>query len=77
MVQRYFRRVMHDLRWSCRFRHRSRGIPYGFGTRQGAVVSAFIADHGHYELDVKADHPRPPIETVRGDWATKRLREPG
>jgi hypothetical protein len=28
--------------------------PYGFGcTRQGAVVSAYIADHGHYELDVK------------------------
>jgi hypothetical protein len=67
-LQRYFRRVMHDRRWSCRFRHRSRGVPYGFGcTRQGAVVSAYIADHGHYELDVKADHPRPPIKTVPGD----------
>jgi hypothetical protein len=67
-LQRHFRDVMRARHWSCRVRHRSRGVPYGFGcTRRGAVVSAYVADHGHYELHVTAEHPRPPIKTVPGD----------
>jgi hypothetical protein len=67
-LQRYFRRVMQAGGWRCRFQHRSRGVPYGFGcARRGAVVGAYIADHGHYELDVATNQPRPPIKTVPGD----------
>jgi hypothetical protein len=67
-LQRSFRRVMHARGWSCRFRHRSPGVPSGFGcVRRGAVVSAYIADQGHYELDVATKQPRPPIKTVPGD----------
>jgi hypothetical protein len=68
MLERYFRRVMLARGWSCSFQRRSRGVPYGFGCRRGqAVVGAYIADHGHYELDVAADNPRPPIKIVQGD----------
>jgi hypothetical protein len=67
-IQRYFRRVLHARGWSCQFRHRAPGVPYGFGcVRRGSTVSAYIADHGHYELDVAATHRRPPIQTVPGD----------
>lgn len=67
-IQRYFRRTMHARGWSCRFRHRAQGVPYGFAcVRRGSTVSAYIADHGHYELDVAATHKRPPIQTVPGD----------
>jgi hypothetical protein len=67
-LQRYFRRVMHARGWSCRFHRRSPGVPYGFGcVRRGAVVGGYIADHGHYELDVSTNQPRPPIKTVPGD----------
>jgi hypothetical protein len=67
-LERYFRRVMIARGWSCSFQRRSHGVPYGFGCRRAqAVVGAYIADHGHYELDVAADNPRPPIKIVQGD----------
>jgi hypothetical protein len=65
VIQRYFRRVMYARGWSCRFQHRAPGVPYGFVcVRRGSTVGAYIADHGHYELDVAATHRRPPIQTV-------------
>lgn len=67
-IERYFRRVMHARGWSCQFRHRAPGVPYGFVcVRRGSTVGAYIADHGLYELDVAATHRRPPIQTVPGD----------
>jgi len=67
-IQRYFRRVMRARGWSCQFQRRAPGVPYGFGcVRRGSTVSAYIADHGHYELDVAATHRRPPIQIVPGD----------
>jgi hypothetical protein len=67
-LQRYFRRVMEARGWACRFQHRSKGVPYGFACgRRGAAVGAYIADHGHYELDVATNQPFPPIKTVGGD----------
>jgi hypothetical protein len=67
-IQLYFRRAMHARGWSCRFRHRAPGVPYGFGcVRRGSTVSAYIADRGHYELAVAATHRRPPITTIPGD----------
>jgi hypothetical protein len=68
MLQRYFRRVMRARGWMCTFKLRSQGVPYGFAcSRRGATVGAYIADHGHYELDVATNQERPPIKTVGGD----------
>jgi hypothetical protein len=67
-LQRYFRAVMRARGWTCRFAHRSSGVPYGFAcTRRGDEVGAHIADSGTYELDVAVKTARPPIPTVEGD----------
>jgi hypothetical protein len=68
MVMAHFRRVLAEQGWSCRFQRRSRGVPYGFSCRlRHAELGAYVADHGHYELDVTADDRRPPIRTIQGD----------
>lgn len=67
-LQRYFGKVMDARGWTCRFQKRTRGVPYGFAcTRRGDEVGAYIADHGHYELDVSVKTARPAIRTVEGD----------
>ena len=67
-VQRHFRRALTGTGWICQFNIRAPGDPYGFHCRRGTSnISAFIADHSHYELVVFADTTRAPIPVVPGD----------
>jgi hypothetical protein len=57
--QRYLRRVLHARGWSCQFRRRAPTVPYGFGcVRRRSTVSAYIADHGRYEVAVDSGRRR-------------------
>jgi hypothetical protein len=65
---------MTTRRFTCQFHRRTRNVPYGFACRRNhQVVNAYIADNGHYELDVWADDRRAPIPTVPGDWRPRPM----
>jgi hypothetical protein len=67
-VERWFRQAMARRRFQCRASDRgAKGAMWLWCRRRHQVVNVYVANQGHYELDVHADDRRAPIPTVPGD----------